>query len=50
MVKDFNQQTKELNQKIVDLTNQSILYERQRSEKLEFLFSNLSKNSSNVQK
>lgn len=50
IIKDSNQDKKDLNQKILDLNNQSILYERQRSEKLEFLLSNLAKTPSNGQK
>lgn len=43
MIIETNQEKKELNQKIQDRDTQSVEYERQRSEKLEFLLSNLAR-------
>jgi len=39
---------KELNQKLQDKDKESLEYERQRSEKLEFLLSNLAKSQSDL--
>lgn len=43
-----NQEIKELNQQIRDRDKQSLEYERERSDKLEFLLSNLAKNQPNA--
>lgn len=44
LIAQSNEEKKELNQKIQDRDRLSIDYERERSEKLEFLLSNLAKN------
>lgn len=44
LIAQSNEEKKELNQKIQDRDKLSIDYERERSEKLEFLLSNLAKN------
>lgn len=43
LIASSNEEKKELNQKIQDMGKQSVDYERERSEKLEFLLSNLAK-------
>lgn len=46
--KDTSEEIKKLNDKIQEINNESVEYERVRSEKLEFLLSNLAKYQNNA--
>jgi len=50
LVAQANDEKKELNQKIIDMNKEATQYERQRSEKLEFLLTSLGKPQDNVRK